>query len=194
MRAGNVWSAACEWIATTWAKIPLMAQDFSGFRPSRIWKRMPAERRIAAAELFWSDDQSAEQQVEAVGAIAGHMKFRAKSVFSLPEEKKARYLATLPAISDAVAARALVNYHLERQRPMMGAFLDALGIAHENGLIQEEKVPKPEPAKLRSAAAELAGRYPAEDVALYLSTLVSQDPETWGDLAELPETGVSVTR
>lgn len=155
---------------------------------------MPAERRLAAAELFWSDEQSAEQQVEAVSAIAGHMKFRAKSVLSLPMEKKAKYLATLPAVSDAVAARALVNYHLSQQRPMMGAFLDALAIGHEDGLIQDEKVTKPEAAALRAAAAELAGKYPAEDVALYLSTLVSQDPETWGDLAELPETGVSVTR
>ena len=29
---------------------------------------------------------------------------------------------------------------------------------------------------------------PAADVARYLSTLVSQDPGTWGELAELPET------
>ena len=37
-----------------------------------------------------------------------------------------------------------MNYHLERQRPMMGAFLDLLGIAHENGLINEENVIKPD--------------------------------------------------
>jgi hypothetical protein len=171
-----------------------MTQDLSGFRPSRIWKRMPAERRVAAAELFWADEQAAEQQVEAVGAIAAHMKFRAKSVFALPPEKKTKYLATLPGISDPIAARALVSYHLGHQRTMMATFLDALSIAHEDGLIQEDKVPKPETATLRTAAVELAGKYPAEDVALYLSTLVSQDPETWGDLADLPETGVSVTR
>ena len=171
-----------------------MAQDLSGFRPSRIWKRMPADRRVSAAELFWGDEQAAEQQIEAVGAIAAHMKFRAKSVFSLPVEKKARYLATLPGISDAVAARALVSYHLGHQRAMMAAFLDALAIAHEDGLIQDDKVAKPEPARLRTATAELAGTYPPEDVALYLSTLVSQDPETWGALADLPETGVSITR
>jgi hypothetical protein len=171
-----------------------MAQDLSVFRPSRIWKRMPADRRLSAAELFWGDEQAAEQQIEAISAIAAHMKFRAKSVSSLPLEKKARYLATVPAISDAVAARALVSYHLGHQRAMMGAFLDALAIAHEDGLIQDDKVPKPEIARLRTAAAALAGSYPQEDVALYLSTLVSQDPETWGELAELSETGVSVTR
>jgi hypothetical protein len=145
---------------------------------------MSADRRLAAAELFWADDESTEQQLEAVAALAAHMKFRAKSVIGLPIEKKAKYLSTLPTVSDAVAARALVNYHLERQRPMMGAFLDSLGIAHEDGLISEENVAKPESGKLQSAAAELATRYPQPDVSLYLSTLVSQDPDTWGSLAE----------
>ena len=160
-------------------------QDLSEFRPSRLWKKMSPERRLAAAELFWADEQSTEQQIEAVGALASHMKFRPKSVIGLPLEKKAKYLATLPAVSDTVAARALVNYHLERQRPMMAAFLDALGIAHENGLISEENVTKPDEAKLKAAAADLSSKFPKEDVLLYFSTLVSQDPETWGPLAEM---------
>jgi hypothetical protein len=165
-----------------------MTQDFSAFRPSKIWRRMSAQRRTEAAELFWDDEQSAEQQVEACATIATHMKFRAKSVLNLPAEKKTRYLVTLPNVSDAVAARALVNYHLGRQRAMMGEFLDALGVAHDEGLIKDETVVKPELDKLRAAAEQLAGKYPADDVALYFSTLVSQDPETWGELANLPQT------
>jgi hypothetical protein len=160
-------------------------QDFSEFRPSRLWKKLSAERRMAAAELFWADEQSTEQQIEAVSALAGHMKFRPKSVISLPLDKKAKYLATLPAVSDTIAARALVNYHLERQRPMMGAFLDLLGITHENGLIAEDHVAKPDAQKLKAAAAELSSKFPREDVILYFSTLVSQDPDTWGGLADL---------
>src|SRR4051794_3895640 len=115
-----------------------MPKDYSAFRPSRIWKSLPAERRTEAARFFWGDEQSTDQQLEAVVAIAGHMKFRPKSVITLPADKKIRYLTTLPNVSDSIAARALVSYHLESQRPMMSAFLDALGIAHENGLISEE--------------------------------------------------------
>ena len=165
-----------------------MTLDYTAFRPSRLWKRLPADRRATAAELFWADEQSTEQQVEAVGAIASHMKFRPKSVIALPVEKKARYLANLPNVSDSIAARALVNFHLERQRPMMIAFLDLLGITHENGLISDETVAAPDAAKLRAAAEELGSKYPADEVALYFSTLVSQDPDTWGGLAELPQT------
>src|SRR5215213_2387908 len=165
-----------------------MIQDFSSFRPSKIWRRMTADRRVAAAELFWADEQSAEQQVEACATIATQMKFRAKSVLNLPVEKKTRYLVTLPNVSDAVAARALVNYHLGRQRPMMGEFLDSLGVAHDEGLIKDETVVKPESQKLREAAEQLTAKYDAHDVALYFSTLVSQDPDTWGELADLPQT------
>src|SRR5512140_3071594 len=129
-----------------------MDRDLSNFRPSKLWRRMPVERRVEAAGLFWEDEQSAEQQLEAVSAIAGHMKFRPRSVVALAPERRAKYLAQLPSVSDAIAARALVNYHLDRQRPMMAAFLDMLGIPHENGLISEEHVQKPDAARVQQAA------------------------------------------
>ena len=164
-----------------------MDRDLSTFRPSKLWRRLPLERRVDAAGLFWDDEHSADQQVEAVASIATHMKFRPRSILGLAPEKRAKYLAQLPTISDAIAARALVNYHLERQRPMMGAFLDLLGIPHDNGLINEENVAKPTIEKVREAAAELSSKYPPEDVSLYLATLVSQDPETWEALIDVAE-------
>lgn len=142
---------------------------------------------MAAAELFWSDEQSTDQQIEAITALAAHMKFRTKSVLGLPVERRTKYLAALPTISDAVAARALVNYHLERHRPMMAAFLDHLGVAHDDGLIADEALEKPDSNKLREAARDLASKFPPDDVSLYFATLVSQDPETWGDLAEFTD-------
>ena len=161
-----------------------MDRDLSNYRPSKLFRRMPLERRVEAADLFWNDEHSAEQQMEAVASIATHMKFRARSILSLAPEKRARYLAQLPNVSDAIAARALVSWHLDRQRPMMAAFLDQLGIAHENGLINEENVPKPDPDKVKAAVTHLTANYPAEDVSLYLATLVSQDPETWDALID----------
>ncbi|HET7696817.1 MAG TPA: hypothetical protein VFK57_13975 [Vicinamibacterales bacterium] len=161
-----------------------MDRDLSNYRPSKLFRRMPLERRVDAAGLFWNDEHSADQQLEAVASIATHMKFRPRSVLALAPDKRARYLAQLPTISDAIAARALVSYHLERQRAMMGAFLDQLGIAHDNGLISEENVPKPDPGKVKTAVEHLSAHYPAEDVSLYLATLVSQDPETWDALID----------
>ena len=159
-------------------------------RPSQLWKQLSAERRLEAADAFWRDDEAANEQAEAIGIIAQRIKFRLKSVISMPVEKKAQYLVGLPAVSEILAARLLVTYHLAHQRPMMGSFLDALGIAHKEGIIADEEMKPPSPDALKKAAATIAKSYPPDEVSLYLSTLMWQDPETWGALAELPEAAV----
>jgi hypothetical protein len=143
---------------------------------------MTPAQRTAAARAFWSDADATQDQAHATLLIAQQKKFRAKTVVALDDERKARHLASLAALPDALAARILVVYHLAEQRPMMGRFLDALGIAHEDGLIQEDSV-MPDPEKLRPAIAEIGREFPLEAVRLYLDTLLSQDPETWGGLA-----------
>jgi hypothetical protein len=152
------------------------------FRPSRLWKQLPATRRIEASQAFWRDDESAEQHAEAIVAIAQHLKFRPRSAAALPDDRKARYLAGLPAVSDLLASRLLVAYHLASQRPMLARFLDLLGIQHENGLITQEQVTAPPEPRLDEAARALSSEFPREDVELYFATLVSQDPDTWSRL------------
>jgi len=156
-------------------------------RPSQLWKRLSSERKLLAADAFWQDENAAAEQAEAVVMIAQRIKFRIRSVQTLPREKKSRHLVNLSAVSEMVAARLLVAYHLHHQRPMMVAFLDALGIAHDNGLIADEELTAPSADRLRDAARAIGSSHPAEDVALYLSTLMWQDPETWAGLTELPE-------
>lgn len=157
-------------------------------RPSQLWKQLSPERKAQAAEAFWRDENAATEQAEAIAAIAQRLKFRPKSAMSLPLERKTKYLAAMPQVPELVAARLLVAFHLEHRRPMMSAFLDALGIAHENGLIADENVSPPDRDRLRAAAATLGRSFPAEDVALYLSTLLWQDADLWGALADAPET------
>ncbi|HEX7284254.1 MAG TPA: hypothetical protein VF239_19500 [Vicinamibacterales bacterium] len=156
-------------------------------RPARMWRLMPAELRTSAAAAFWSDDQAALEQAEAVALIARQIKFRPKSVLSLPVEKKAKHLAGLAQVSDLLAARLLISYHLEHERPMMGAFLDSLGIAHEDGLIKDDDPKKPDDTALDKGVKELAEKFPKQNVARYFWALLWQDPETWGGLKGRPE-------
>ena len=148
---------------------------------------MPVDKRVLAAEAFWQDEHGLEQQMEAVVAIARKLKFRPKSVQQEPLERRAKQLAHLADVSETIATRALIAYHLTSERPMMGAFLDALGITHENGLITSEEVPAPAPDKVAAAAASLTGKFPPDAVALYLNTLLTQDPDTWSALDGLPQ-------
>ena len=153
----------------------------------RVWKRMTFDQRHRAALAFWRDDTVAADQAQAVQLIAKHVKFRPKTIAGLNVEGKARHLASVPALPDDIAARLLVLYHLAEQRPMMGAFLDALGLAHENGLIQDASDVTPDAAKLGPAVTALTDAYPAADVSIYLNTLLGHDPQTWGALQGLPE-------
>ena len=145
---------------------------------------MTPEQRNRAASALWGEAEATSDQMQAALLIAKKMKFRPKTVLGLDAEHKARYLASVADPPEDLAARLLIVYHLAEQRPMMGAFLDELGIAHENGLIRGD-AGTPNPVKMAAAAAAIAREYPASDVALYLNTLLWQDPAAWGALQGL---------
>jgi hypothetical protein len=150
---------------------------------ARLWREMTSEQRAAAARAFWLDDESMAQQVEAVTHLARQLHFRPQSVLGMPADRKARQMAMQGRLPDNVVARALVVYHLVEQRPMLVAFLDHLGIPHENGLISEGVEQQPTEEQLAGAVQALLASFPAADVRLYLRTLAIQDPATWGSLA-----------
>ena len=144
---------------------------------------MPSEKKLAAATAFWNDEHGRDQQVEVIVTLARKLNFRPKSVPALPLERRAKLLAGMD-VSDAVASRALIGYHLSDERPMMSAFLDALSIEHENGLITAEEVPAPDKAKLEDAVRTLRTAFPEDAVRLYLHTLLLLDGDTWAGLGE----------
>lgn len=143
---------------------------------------MPPEKRQAAASAFWEDENGFEQQAEAIVTLARRMNFRPKSLAALPHERRTRLLAGLMDVSEAVATRALIAYHLAAERPMMAAFLDAVGIEHDNGLITTDDVPVPAADKVAAGVAALKAGFPEDAVRLYLHTLVVLDGDTWGAL------------
>jgi hypothetical protein len=147
---------------------------------------MTGEQRLRASRAFWADEQASDDQMQAIMLIAQQKKFRPKFILGLDDERRAKHLAGMLSLPEALAARCLVVYHLTEQREMMGTFLDALGLKHENGLIEDDEA-KPDPEKIGPAADAIAGKYPADDVSLYLTTLLCQDPETWGELSKLPQ-------
>jgi hypothetical protein len=154
-------------------------------RPSRLWKDMPLERRVRAAEAFWRDEDSPDidvQKMEAIVALARRLNFRTRSIQALPVERRARHLAQLTEVTDAIATRALIAYHFTNHRPLMAAFLDALGIAHEDGLITEEDVKAPDREKIAAAAATVRASFDPMDVDLYLRTLATLDGDTWANV------------
>jgi len=147
---------------------------------------MSAAQRLAGAEAFWRETENdvEVQHAEAIITLARRMNFRPKSMAALPVERRAKLLAQLSEVSDAVATRALISYHFTTRRDLMAAFLDALGIAHENGVIKDESVAAPSKDQLVGAIAKVRASFPAEDVDLYLHTLATLDGDTWAAVDE----------
>jgi hypothetical protein len=157
-------------------------------RPSRLWKDLPLETRLEAADAFWRDTESQDiqsQHVEAMVLLARRLNFRVKSIQALPIERRARHLAQVGDLSDLIATRALIAYHFAGKRALMGAFLDALGIAHEAGLITAEEVSPPTLDALSAARASLRDAFGDAEVDLYLKTLLALDGDTWVNLDTL---------
>jgi len=149
---------------------------------TQIWKQMSDELRTAAAEAFFADTSLQDFHRAAEAYIARQKNFRIPFIKKLPVAKRAFYLAHLPLASD-LTSQLLVSYHFAHQRPLMAAFLNALNIPNDNGLITAEgETPAPDSAAITAAVAAVRPNFPKEDVDRYFATLYSQNPDTWKDL------------
>jgi len=154
------------------------------FHPTatRLWKHFPPEERLAAATAFFAEPPP-ELAGTALGALVKARHLRPQAARALAPDAQARILATVLDPGEPLAQGLLVSLHLAHRRPLLGAFLDALSLPHENGVLKEETEPAPPVGveKARSAVAALAS-FPVDQVRTYLNTLWLQDPERWGAL------------
>ena len=151
-----------------------------------IWKGMSDELRTQAAEAFYADPALNEFHQAANLFIARQKNFRPAFIKRLPPQKRSFYLAHLQ-LSPELASQLLVSYHFAHQRPLMSAFLNALGVPNDQGLITDDaEVPIPASETLSAAVATIQSGFPAPDVQRYLHTLYSQNPQTWAGLQPFP--------
>jgi len=150
---------------------------------SRLWKRLSRDERLAAAAAFFSDPPP-EGLGSALGAVVKARRLRPQVARSLPVDEQARALASILDPGETVCASLLVALHLGERREMLGRFLDALGLPHEDGVLKEDTdVPSIGVESARAAVATLSATYPRHQVETYLNTLWLQDPERWDVLS-----------
>lgn len=155
----------------------------------RLWKRLTAEERQAAADAFWAEPAQ-EAIAGALGAIIKARRLRPQVARSLPAEARARMLANIMDPGEPAAAALLVSLHLSQRRALLKCFLDALGLAHEDGVLKDDEEAASAPAPLTEAQLEqgltaLRGAHDAHQIEVYLNTLWLQDPERWAGLEAL---------
>lgn len=150
----------------------------------QIWKHMDSDRRRQATEAFFASADSASEQKRAAGVIATKYNLRPQKAAKLPAETTAKYLASIDAIDELMAATLVRTYLFTRQVPMLSSFLDELGIAHKEGVISAETVTAPSAGALRTSVEKIRSAFDPADVQIYLSALSASDPVTWANLEE----------
>jgi hypothetical protein len=144
---------------------------------NRLWKTLSSEEKsLAAAELV--KDNSPLIRASVTSVVADARKMRPIVARKLPAEVQARIVATVRDPGEILASSLLVALHLGPRRPMLVAFLDALGLPHEDGVLKDEATAPIALADLERARAALRSESPSA-VRIYLNTLWLQDPDRW---------------
>jgi hypothetical protein len=148
---------------------------------TRVWKHLPAHERLVATTAFF-DEVPGELAGVALGALAKARNMRPQAARRLPLEAQARILSTVLEPGEPLAQGLLVALHLADRRPLLAAFLDALALPHEDGVLKEGSEGAPVTADQARAALQALSAFPREHVLTYLNTLWLQDPERWAAL------------
>ncbi len=152
----------------------------------RLWRALDAEERSQAISAAMQDDEGGWVRATTRASVASALKFRPQTVATWPRTKLVSEAARLPLDDAQLLSAYLVDLHLGHRRPMMGAFLNALGIPNEDGRIDSEnvEVPVQDPVALKGAADGLAASHDLNEVVTYFLTLMLQDGGTWAGLQQ----------
>jgi hypothetical protein len=102
-------------------------------------------------------------------------------------ERHSAMLHTLTRPSlDAVAGNLIRAWLVKKHKAMLGDFLDALGIKHNEGVVDDLPA-SVEDEKLRGAINALLAKYPPETVAVYLQAFNEMNQANWANLKTLLE-------
>ncbi len=122
-------------------------------------------------------------------AVAEARKLR--PVYLERQPRKERHTAMLSTLTrpalDLVTGNLIRTWLLKKHNQMLVDFLDALGIAHKEGVV-EELPPAVDDAKLQAAVEALLAKYPPEAVAVYLHAFHDMNEVDWPNLKNMLET------
>lgn len=156
----------------------LTAHELIGFMP-------PA---LSAEILQFTFDTDREMYRAILGSVAEARKLRPQFLERKPRvERDAGIISYLAKPRLDGAAQSLLRYWLvKKHTPMLITFLDAMGIPHKDGTVDD--LPETiDAAKLATAVDQLLAVYPREVVAVYLNAFYTMNGIFWEPLRRMLE-------
>ena len=150
-----------------------------------IWPTLPAP---FANEILLSVQKSNKKLYRtAVEVMAPRMGMRVPILLETPKaQRHATWIQILgrPEM-EVLSFNILSTWLIDSQRPMLCAWLDALGIEHGENGCADHFPPEPEAAKLKSAVDTLLEKFDPQIVGVYLRTFNQIDETRWAALDEI---------
>ena len=96
------------------------------------------------------------------------------------------FVSLIPALA---AVYYLVNqeYIISAGFFILAAFLDQLGIEHEDGVIRVDEFETPTAEQFTAAVGAVYEAFPADEAEVYFATLIAMEPEAWEGLIDVLE-------
>jgi len=124
---------------------------------------------------------------QAVDAAAVSIKARPVFLRNQPFELRAKTIrrALARVSANLVADELLAIYFLECRKPLLLEWLDLLGLAHEDGTLNDERPAEPAASELAAAVAKYRGTGDDPDRELLLRAFAAQSAIEWPALDAL---------
>lgn len=170
-----------------------------GPRPSRRSRPNTPESHVTANQIFSGLEPSEAHEIfeslheASKPAYKGTMQATAsrrklRPVFLERKTRVDRHAwmqnALAAPTNEDLAIEVLQNWLLSAHREMLGEFLDACGIVHQEGLI-DDIPPQPPREKVDAAVEAICAKYSPATVKVYLHLFQPQDAQAWPDLDAL---------
>jgi hypothetical protein len=136
------------------------------------------EQREAATALWQNADRDSRTVVEL--SLAKEMKFRPHSVGRLSADRVVgRLLRIAEELPDNVLFQFLFHLHMAHRRALLTQFLDAVGLPHEDGVLDLSDDTKPPDQDTVEQAANTLIADHGRQALVYLATLKVADGDFW---------------
>ena len=138
---------------------------------------------LAVRIIECAHDDNKELYRTALNAVAEAKKLRAAFFERTPRAARHKEMAVLlsrPRL-ELISANLLREWLMKKETAMLADFLNALGIAHTDGAVDDLPA-SVEDATLTAAVENLLAKYPAEEVAVYLNAFYTMNEIQWPNL------------
>ena len=161
----------------------------------QIWSALTPAEKEDACLAFWTgtDTFSRDAQPKVIRELAIALRFREPFLKRVPVAEKARHLRRQLETSGLrhLCDDILRSWLVVRKTPLLVCFVEAQGMAHENGII-DDSVKAPNADTLRKGVRAVRDQFPERDVALYMAVMLAAGGDFWAGLdgvveAEMPE-------